>query len=609
MPRAWKPWPGGDRQRLGLAVRGSAEKKRRIDAPPAAPVPAAPAPPAAAPAPPEELREVVRDLFLMNEISGETAHRLAASGHRSGASGVADLAVSGSSGSQKGNLARDILSKLTKTCTGPHLYFADIPVLDVETNTSKLVAFPFLLPHETIDHLFEDDNFKPAFVTAASHPALYNVFEPMCKLVGLVPARVLPIGLHGDGVPFSNTDSLEQLSWNFPAVPSSPRFLFSAVSKNHCVDGRTTLEAMLTIFVWSMNICLSGLWPSVRHDGAVFHIRQDQGRAAKAMKPLRFKALLVEFRADWSWLKQVLSFPSWSNKFICWRCKACRDPADPSDYQNTTLEAEWRRDRYQPGQFLRLMKDSNVPISALFSLPGFTEQSILQDWLHVVDLGVAQDHIGNLFHEVAEKLPGATRADRVHALFLKIRQFYREQPARTCHLNHLTPEMIKPEGQGPKLRAKGAETRHLIKFAASLAREQAGDNAHDRAVVGLFDSLLTLANLVASPAFDKAAAASASRKYCALATALRTQALAADENSKFWKCKPKMHMLQELVEYTCMERGSPAGFWTYADESWCGWLKRRGHSRGGRFVPEAHAERLLHRYRALHQITSPSLRG
>ena len=348
-----------------------------------------------------------------------------------------------------------------------------------------------------------------------------------------------------------------------------------------------------------MKVCLTGTYPSVRHDGSPFDENQDKARAARAGTPLGSAALLTEFRADWAFIKQVLNFPSWSNTCICWRRPACKERNSPFSYYNTDADAGWRFRRYQPGELLRWMHGAHLSVSSLFSLPHFSEACILQDWMHCVDLGVAQDLIGNLFFEIQQSLPGANMDDRVAVLMGRLRGYFKTLPPSASRLSNRTSEMIKQPQKGPKLRAKAAETRHLIPFSASLAHEWCGPDAHSRTRAGLFENLYTLATHISAPVYDEAGAIASCRRVCALATALEAEMLRKDPRSKRWRVKPKLHLLQEMIEFTAPHRGSPSEFWTYQDESWCGWLSRTGHCRGGRFVPERHAARLLHRFRAL----------
>ena len=53
----------------------------------------------------------------------------------------------------------------------------------------------------------------------------------------------------------------------------------------------------------------------------------------------------------------------------------------------------------------------------MFQCPGLELHHIVLDWLHVVDLGVAQDIIGNLFNDlVTFGFKGATKELRVQGL-------------------------------------------------------------------------------------------------------------------------------------------------------------------------------------------------
>jgi hypothetical protein len=63
--------------------------------------------------------------------------------------------------------------------------------------------------------------------------------------------------------------------------------------------------------------------------------------------------------------------------------------------------------------------------------------------------------------------------------------------------------------------------------------------------------------------------------------------------------KPKVHLFQELCEYKAQLFGSPELFWTYMDESFCGFLALAAKRRGGRVAAAAVPDRLLSRYRAM----------
>ena len=118
-------------------------------------------------------------------------------------------------------------------------------------------------------------------------------------------------------------------------------------------------------------------------------------------------------------------------------------------------------------------------------------------------------------------------------------------------------EMIKkPGGRLPKLRAKGAERRYLIPFALDLAEEFAPVGIHWASIKELFSNLHVLQLYVSNKAnYTASDAEEACRKFCAMYTALGQEAMAQERVN--WQPKPKMHLLQELVEYQAVEHGCP----------------------------------------------------
>ena len=118
---------------------------------------------------------------------------------------------------------------------------------------------------------------------------------------------------------------------------------------------------------------------------------------------------------------------------------------------------------------------------------------VVLDWLHVVDLGVGADLLGNLFWQLITGntlFPARNMELRLELLWDRLVKWYSlTKPA--ARLDNLTKEMIKA-GNKPKLRAKGAECRYLLTFGAELACELAEKrgNTHNVTVAALFCKLL-----------------------------------------------------------------------------------------------------------------------
>ena len=162
--------------------------------------------------------------------------------------------------------------------------------------------------------------------------------------------------------------------------------------------------------------------------------------------------------------------------------------------------------------------------------------------------------------------------------------------------------MIKKEHGKPKLRAKGAECRYLLPFGAELACEVANHNPnqHNVTVAALFCKLVLLQRYISGEIapYDSEIACDLCRCVCVLYNALHEE-MVAKGKPLLWDLKPKVHLLQELVEFQAQELGNPRHFWCYRDESWCGFWAKASRRRGGANSSDMTAERFLNRYRAL----------
>ena len=231
----------------------------------------------------EGFKEVLGKYFLTNVLSARQAHELASSSVASSALGVDALSKAGAHGKHPGNMCRDLLRTLLQGCSWPEPYWAQVLVRDKGSGTDTLVDFPVLLPHEFFDNLVKANKEKlELFKASVDHaPELLPLVQEFAFAFGVDAAKVIPLGLHGDGVPFAAkmTDSLEQLSWNFCAQPASQRILFTAIPKS-AVAGRGTWDALLGVFSWSMRQLALGVWPSLRHDGNPWGPK-DSSRASK----------------------------------------------------------------------------------------------------------------------------------------------------------------------------------------------------------------------------------------------------------------------------------------------------------------------------------------
>ena len=175
-------------------------------------------------------------MFLRNRVSGFTTQQLAHKATKAGASGVDAFAKAGTSGRHRGNISRDLLRKMLRGCRLPLLYWALIPMRDPKTEQNNVLTWmPFLLVHEVLAALWDvlgDALYEPS-------PTVEKNLKASCKANGIDFNKqvVLPLGVHGDGVPNQAHKTIVAFTWNILGKLSE-RILFAALSKEqwHRID-------------------------------------------------------------------------------------------------------------------------------------------------------------------------------------------------------------------------------------------------------------------------------------------------------------------------------------------------------------------------------------
>jgi hypothetical protein len=216
------------------------------------------------------------------------------------------------------------------------------------------------------------------------------------------------------------------------------------------------------------------------------------------------------------------------------------------------------------------------------------------DWLHVADLGVTADVLGNIFKMLLGKMAGGTDKDRCGNLFLDIITYY-NNTAVDSRLDNLTLSMLGKAGKPPKLRAKGAEARFLVPYALEATqRLLAQDHPVEGAARQLVAHLAACYDCLSSATFNAAVLRENSRKFALLFVALE-----ARSEPPAWKVKPKLHLFQEMCETT---DSCPSLCWGYRDEDFGGSLSQLSRRRGGSNNPASTAKSVLVRFMAKHAV-------
>ena len=543
---------------------------------------------------PARFRDDLGSLFLNNIVSGEIAQRVASSSTSAGARGVEDLARAGASGKFPGNCSRDCLSKLSKghrKLWAP-LYQAEIPLLNLRSGLEEIKKLDFLLPHAVIFTMLKKDPGIIPFL-AAKEPDVLRHCEALGREFQCPPGSiVLPIGLHGDGVPFNSprTKSIEIFSWNLAGLAwpeGGLRVPLTAIPKHFVLKNRT-FDAILNVFVWSMRMLALGSCPTARHDASAW--QPADGLSRFAGQDIGARGCLYEVRGDWSWFKTTLRLPGWRDGGgCCWLCST-----KPETVRDCGRQAAWRTDRLSHSDFLARSRAKGEEPSCIFSLPGVTNTTCRADWLHCCDLGITPDALANIFLTVLRKFPGNLKK-KVDQLWREMQAWYRRTQA-SSRLDNLTLSMLVQPKKPPKLRSKGAEARHLVPFGAELAlRHLQQDNAYEAKVIKIAVQLDRLYSYLDLAHFSAAGMADASEQL-----ASQWVELEACSPGKAWRVKPKLHLVLELCCDTALRHGSPTLYWCYKDEDAGGRSAKAAARRGGKQTAPSAARQVLLRFMAVH---------
>ena len=288
------------------------------------------------------------------------------------------------------------------------------------------------------------------------------------------------------------------------------------------------------------------------------------------------------------------------------------------------MDAPWRLERKTHWDLLASWVDQGIAPSPIMSAPFFVADVFQLDWLHVMDIGVTCDFIGNCFYLLVRKYPAATERERVRDCFAIVWAASYVQPhgeeasetivfqelyRRICayyvanrvdsRIETLTMTMIqKSSSTPPKLRARGAEARGLVGFVRSETAAVFRDDVEPEATAKRAAShLATMYANLSQATFSHDVMAEHSRKFALLLRGLES----FDEGSPLWRTKPKLHQMQELCECSVH---NPSQNWLYRDEDFGGSMAGLVRIRGGKATPKRVGQNALTKFFARHPLPS-----
>jgi len=170
--------------------------------------------------PSKRLKANLQALFLQGDVSGARAHTLFEdASHLEGGGDFKKLAKAGNKGKYKGNLHRDLLSKLAKAQRGwPALYHVQLPLWCPKKQQMVQQWVPMLPPHQLIKSLLSINSSQDLLVTARLAATARAHLERCKQALGCT--QVVPLALWGNGVPcnWDRSESLEMMCLSLPGL-------------------------------------------------------------------------------------------------------------------------------------------------------------------------------------------------------------------------------------------------------------------------------------------------------------------------------------------------------------------------------------------------------
>jgi len=289
---------------------------------------------------------------------------------------------------------------------------------------------------------------------------------------------VVPLILHGDGVEYVDTDSLEVLSFG-PLLGTGDSldclFCFGVwpyscnVKPSAAKPGTWTVP--WEVFVWSFKALAAGKHPASDWTGKPFVAGSEQARlAGTPLTPEGHKFVIWSIAGDHEHHANFFKLPHWAAKKWCWDCNANKDDGTGLSFKEDGPEGCTRRGAAE--ELVRRISGHQV-----FTIPGVTSCNADHDPLHVLYCkGVLSHFFGSVIHSLIYNGNNTIPTQQKMAiLWQKCQELYvRNNTPPSSRLTSLQLSMIcdpkKPFQDHPFLKVKASECKYLLPVMEGLCR-------------------------------------------------------------------------------------------------------------------------------------------
>lgn len=386
-----------------------------------------------------------------------------------------DLAKAGCHGQYPANIQRDICARFIKDVFVPEPTMVTTRCINTKSLKKEEEEAGVFLPHLMFASLGTLPNFSQQFpvehletfwttLEKSGDPALKN--HPM--IVKNWKKFTIPIFVHGDGVQYSQGNSLMVWSWgalmaSFSSLQS--KYLICCWPKNATSD--KTWPDLLKEITWSFASLANGYHPT--HDSSGSPLKKGSPFFEMRGKPLRngYQAVIWAIQGDAEWQANSLGLPHWCSTRPCAECDCTSDPCNKGKYfKNIEIDTQ---------EFVKVTHEQALanPCSSnlLFhAIPGVSTKFCRGDALHIMFVGGIHAHLlGSVCHYLCyfdgHGRQKKSAQERLEVLWGNLQDAYRTLESKT-RLTNLRLNMFTdpkhPHSAYPTLSIKGSESKHLL---------------------------------------------------------------------------------------------------------------------------------------------------
>ena len=542
--------------------------------------------------PGKKLRGNIRELLASGAAPAQFAAEMMHNAAEAGAQSCSARFLAAGDPAKQGFRSRSLFNALLKDSSWPKLWVQDVPALG-KAEEDIIVKMAFLLPHEVLHCILGRSPEGAIFNVAGLDPVSAKHLAKVKKDWNV--ENLVALSMWSDSVPYSwdRRESVEIYSWHMPGLqgPSrNLRFPFAILQKHHCSNA--THEAILEVWNWSMQSLALGVFPSEGPGGQQLH---GKDRLAHRGKPIGLKAVMVEVKADWKYMNEVLGLPRWNaGDGICWMCNILK-----VNLQDVDASAAWRKpeNRTPHSQLLAKLGEANS-VSTIFSCPAFVSSMFRLDWLHIMDQGVTQYFLGSLLSSIV-RIPRYGRNMEARNLFLwkDLIEWYHVNDIKSDKIKNL--KLNRYDHKPPVFKGSAAQVRKLVPWAQSLVDSWTKDDSTPvmmamKAAMGCLSGCYACLTRDMNDDERHETLKSQTTRF-----AIQLVALHRENPDRFFLA-PKVHMMLEMGQ----ENSSPALVWNYREEDFGGSMSSLAIRRGGADTVLSTSSGALKRFMLQHEPPS-----